>query len=426
MGQNRSAAARVLLAAIVLLAFVLRLASYLDAPRPIEGAGLASDQAEMARNIVDHGKWFVTNTKALDLIEARQVKEGKLVNPSSLDFSQADRHPSYEKQIHQMPGLALILAGFWWTTGQESYAAVQWLQILIDTGLVLVIYWIALRLTASTRVSMLSALLYAVWIAAVVVAKRPVLDTWATFFTIACVGAFVWARERPQSLWRLVPLGTLAGLGIYFRPFVALLPLVLGLVAAPRPTWRRGLVWAALPTCVALVVLSPWTIRNYVEFHRFIPTRTGLGQAVYLGAGGTSTDEGATKAVQRKEPATQYGSPEYDDFLVSAAVRQIIDNPRDYGGRILYRTRFLLPCLLVVLVWRRWKTAGLILIGAAMTTIVPYLFIGDDTRFYLPAAFAYMILGAMATAVVMLHLLRFSTSFRRRSLVALPKSQAAE
>jgi 4-amino-4-deoxy-L-arabinose transferase-like glycosyltransferase len=425
MGQNRSAAARVLLAAIVLLAFVLRLASYLDAPRPIEGAGLASDQAEMARNIVDHGKWFVTNTKALDLIEARQVKEGKLVNPSSLDFSQADRHPSYEKQIHQMPGLALILAGFWWTTGQESYAAVQWLQILIDTGLVLVIYWIALRLTASTRVSMLSALLYAVWIAAVVVAKRPVLDTWATFFTIACVGAFVWARERPQSLWRLVPLGTLAGLGIYFRPFVALLPLVLGLVAAPRPTWRRRLVWAALPTCVALVVLSPWTIRNYVEFHRFIPTRTGLGQAVYLGAGGTSTDEGATKAVRGKEPATRYGTPEYEDFLVRAAVRQIVDNPRDYGGRILYRTRLLLPCLLLVLVWRRWKTAGLILVGAAMTTIVPFLFIGDDTRFYLPAAFAYMILGAMATAVVLSHLLRFSR-FRRRSLLALAKSQAAE
>jgi hypothetical protein len=415
-----------LLGLIVLLALILRVASYVDSPRPIEGAGLAADQAEMARNIVDHGKWFIVNTKALDLIKARQSHEGKLVDPSSVDFSRVDRHPSDEKQIHQMPGLALILAGLWWTTGQQSYALVQWLQILIDAGLVLVIYWIARRLTASTRVAMLSALLYAVWIAAIVVVKRPVLDTWSTFFTIGCVGAFVWARDRPASLWRLVPLGALAGLGIYFRPLVALLPLVLGLVATPRPTWRRRLVWAALPTGIALLVLSPWTIRNFVEFHRFIPTRTGLGQAVYLGAGGSSSDQGAANAVQRKEPGTPYGSPQYDDFLLRAAVRQIVDNPRDYGGRIIYRTRLLLPCLLVVLVWRRWKTAGLILIGAAMTTIVPYLFIGDDTRFYLPAAFAYMILGAMATAVVMLHLLRFSTSFRRRSLVALPKSQAAE
>jgi 4-amino-4-deoxy-L-arabinose transferase-like glycosyltransferase len=419
-------ASRLLLALIVLLALVLRIAAYVDSPRPVEGAGLAADQAEMARNIVDRGKWFVVNTKALELVKARQSHEGKLVDPSSVDFSEADRHPSYEKEVQQMPGLAVILAGLWWTTGQQSYAVVQWLQILIDAGLVLVIYWIARRLTANTLVSMLSASLYAVWIAAIIVVKRPVLDTWATFFTIGCVGAFVWARDRPESLWRLVPLGALAGLGIYFRPLVALLPLVLGLVATPRPTWRRRLVWAVLPTGVALLVLSPWTIRNYVEFHRFIPTRTGLGQAVYLGAGGSSSDEGAAKAVQRKKPAAQYGSPEYDDFLVRAAVRQIVDNPRDYGGRILYRTRFLLPCLLVVLVWRRWKTAGLILIGAAMTTIVPYLLIGDDTRFYLPAAFAYMILGAMATAVVMLHLLRFSTSFRRRSLVALPKSQAAE
>jgi hypothetical protein len=401
-------ASRLLLGLIVLIALVLRIAAYVDSPRPIEGAGLAADQAEMARNIVDRGKWFVANTKALDLLKARQLHEGKLVDPSSVDFSRVDRHPSYEKEIHQMPGLALILAGLWWTTGHQSYALVQWLQIVIDAGLVLVIYWIARRLTASTRMAMLSALLYAVWIAAIVVAKRPVLDTWATFFTIGCVGAFVWARDRPQNFWRLVPLGALAGVGIYFRPFVALLPLVLGLVAAPRPTWRRRLVWAAIPTCLALLILSPWTIRNYVEFHRFIPTRTGLGQAVFLGAGGSSSDEGAAKAVHRKERETQYGSPEYDDFLVRAAVRQIVDNPSYYGGLILYRMRLLLPCLLLGLVWRRWKIAGLILVGTAMTTIVPYLFIGDDTRFYLPAAFAYMILGAMAAAVVMSHLLRFS------------------
>jgi 4-amino-4-deoxy-L-arabinose transferase-like glycosyltransferase len=424
--RKMRSASRLLLGFIVLLALVLRVASYLDAPRPVEGAGLAADQAEMARNIVDRGKWFVVNTKALKLVKARQSHEGKLVDSSSVDFSRADRHPSYEKEVQQMPGLALILAGLWWATGQQTYAVIQWLQILIDAGLVLVIHWIARRLTVNTRVSMFAAFLYAVWIAAIVVVKRPVLDTWATFFTIGCVGAFVWARDRPQNLWRLVPLGALAGVGIYFRPFVALLPLVLGLVAAPRPTWRRRLVWAALPTAVALLVLSPWTIRNYVEFHRFIPTRTGLGQAVYLGAGGSSSDEGAAKAVHRTKPGTPYGSPQYDDFLVRAAVRQIIDNPRYYGGLILHRTRLLLPCLLLVLVWRRWKTAGLILVGAAMTTIVPYLFIGDDTRFYLPAAFAYMILGAMATAVLMSHLLRLTGSFRPRSLLALPKSQAAE
>jgi 4-amino-4-deoxy-L-arabinose transferase-like glycosyltransferase len=415
---------RALLGVIVLLALILRIASYVDTPRPVDGAGLAADQAEMARNIVDHGKWFVSDPQALELIKAQQRREGRLLEPSRVDLSKADPHPVYENQVTQMPGLAPVLAGLWWLTGHESYALVQWLQILIDTGLVLVIYWIARCLTSSTRISLFAALLYAVWAGSIVVVMRPVLDTWATFFTIACVGAFVWARERPHTLWRLVPLGVLAGLGIYFRPFVALLPLVLGLIAAPQPTLRRRLVWAALPTGIALLVLSPWTIRNYHEFHRFIPTRTGLGQAVYLGVGGASGDEGAAATVHKKDPTARYGSPQYDDFLVRAAVRQIIDNPRYYGSLILNRTRFLLPCLLVVLVWRRWKTAGLILVGTAMTTSVPYLFIGGDTRFYLPAAFAYLILGSMATAVVLSQSRRLIASGGYRDLVAaLPHRQ---
>jgi 4-amino-4-deoxy-L-arabinose transferase-like glycosyltransferase len=410
--------------AILLLAFLLRVAAYSNESKPVQGAGLAAEQAEMARNIVERGKWFTVNGTALALVQQRQAQRGQLIDLSRLDLSSADRHASYRMEVQQMPGVALVLAGLWWVTGHETYAFIQWLQILLDTAMVLVIFWIARRLSSSVRIAMFAALLYAVWIGAIAVVARPVLDTWANFFTIGCVGAFVWARERPHSLWRLVPLGVLAGLGIYFRPFVALLPLVLGLIAAPGPGWRRRLVWAALPTGVALLVLSPWTIRNYYEFHRFIPTRTGLGQAVYLGAGGAPRDEGAAKAVHQKDPGAQYGTPQYDDFLVRAAVRQIIDNPRYYGGVILYRSRLLLPCLLAVLVWRRWKTAGLILVGAAMTTIVPYLFVGDDTRFYLPAAFAYLILGSMATAVVLSQSRRLIASRRRRDpLAVLPYGQ---
>jgi hypothetical protein len=38
--------------------------------------------------------------------------------------------------------------------------------------------------------------------------------------------------------------------------------------------------------------------------------------------------------------------------------------------------------------------------AAAAATIVPYLLIGDDTRFYFPAAFGYIILLAMAAEVL--------------------------
>jgi 4-amino-4-deoxy-L-arabinose transferase-like glycosyltransferase len=281
--------------------------------------------------------------------------------------------------------------------------------------MVFVVYWIARELTRRTSVGMLAALLYAVWIGAIVTSARPVPDTWAGFFIISSVGAFVWARERPDDLRRLVPLGLLVGVGIYFRPFVVLLPVALGIAGVPRGGWRKRLLWSAVPTAIALVILSPWTIRNYVEFHRFIPTRTGLGQAVFEGAGGAPTDQAASQVVRQKDRNARYGTPRYDDFLLRAAWRRIADDPGLYARSVLRRAKYLLPCLLLLFVWRRWRGAALLLVSVAVTIIGPYLLIGDDTRFYLPAAFTYLILTAMTVVVVFSQLGRLITRTARSS-----------
>jgi 4-amino-4-deoxy-L-arabinose transferase-like glycosyltransferase len=385
---------------IVALAFSLRVGAYLVSPRPVEGAGLAATQAEMARQIVDRGKWFVVNPKATKLLVSRQTQLNRLVDPEELNLGQFDRSTPTEPEIAHMPGVALVLAALWWPTGDKTYASLQWLQLLLDTVMVVLIYWIGVRLTHNVRVSLLGALLYAIWPAAIVMDRRPVLDTWAIFFTIASVAAFVWARERPSSRWRLVGLGLITGVGVYFRPFVLFLPIALAAVATPGGWWRRRLVWMAAPTAVALLVLAPWTVRNYYEFHRFIPTRTGLGQAMFQGAGLASGDENSAKYVRKNARGASYGTPKYDDVLLEAAVRDIVDHPGQYLRTVVHRARFLLPCLLVLLVWRRWRSSALVPVAAAAATIVPYLLIGDDTRFYLPAAFAYCILVAMAAVEV--------------------------
>jgi 4-amino-4-deoxy-L-arabinose transferase-like glycosyltransferase len=387
-----------LLGAIVALGFALRVGVFLDAPRPFEGAGLAAEQGEIARNIVDHGRWFVVNPQAYGLVKDRQVKQHALVDPASVNFSVADRKAAAVPEVDQMPGVAFVLAGLWWLTGNETYALIQWLQILLDSLMIVLVYWLGIRLTRSARVALLAALLYAIWPGAIVVATRPVLDTWAAFFTIGCVAAFVWARDRPTSRWRLALLGLVAGIGIYFRPFVVLIPIALALAATPGGGWRRRLLWLAAPTAISILLLAPWTIRNYSTFHRFIPTRTGLGQAVFEGTGQSSSDEGTASYV-RSHRAAAYGSPAYDDFLLAGAARAIADHPRFYLGLILHRARLLLPCLLALIVWRRWRTAAAIAVAAAAATIVPYLLIGDDTRFYLPAAFAYILLCAMVAEI---------------------------
>jgi len=388
------------LGVIITLALALRVGGYLESPRPVEGAGLAATQAEMARNIVDRGKWFVVNPKATKLLNSRQIELTRLVDPKELDLARLDRSTPTEPEIAQMPGVALVLAALWWPTGNETYAPLQWLQLLLDTLMVLLVYWIGSRLTRNVHVSLLAALLYAIWPAAIVVDRRPVLDTWAIFFTIGCVAAFVWARERPSSRWRLISVGLITGAGIYFRPFVLFLPIALAVVATPGGGWKRRLFWIATPTALVLLVLAPWTVRNYYEFHKFIPTRTGLGQAVFEGAGLASSDEEAAKYHRGHANDAAYGSPNYDNFLLRSAIRDIADHPARYLRNVTHRARYLLPCLLVLLVWRRWRSNTLVPVAAAAATVVPYLLVGDDTRFYLPAAFAYCILVAMAAVQI--------------------------
>jgi hypothetical protein len=387
------------LVGILLVAFALRVANYVTDPRPIDGAGLVAEQGEMARNVVDHGKWFTVNPAAVQALDTRQTRVGHLIDPSDFDFTRFDAHASYVAEIHQMPGVSVVLMGLWWISGSENYGGIQWLQILLDTSMVILVYWIARTFGLRKGAAFSAAFLYAIWPGAIVVSKRPMLDTWAGFFTIWCLAAFVLARSRPAKKRWLVVLGLITGVGIYFRPFIFLLPIVLALVATPSGGWRRRFVWALIPSVTALCVLAPWTIRNYVEFHQFIPTRSGLGYALYEGIGQASSDREATKFVQRHNPGLQSGTPESDRFLLRSALDTITANPLRYLHLIAQRLLFLVPCVLIVFLWRRWKVESLMLSTVAVATIVPYIPIGEDTRFYLPAAFAYLMLLAMVGSV---------------------------
>ena len=84
--------------------------------------------------------------------------------------------------------------------------------------------------------------------------------------------------------------GMLTGLAALTEPVVlAVAPLIAALSCyrlrrAGKPWLTPGIV-AAL---AAMLVLSPWIVRNYRAFHRLIPIRDGFGLELYLGNNGYS------------------------------------------------------------------------------------------------------------------------------------------
>jgi 4-amino-4-deoxy-L-arabinose transferase-like glycosyltransferase len=103
------------------------------------------------------------------------------------------------------------------------------------------------------------------------------------------VAALMFRRSHGHLRWA-VTAGVLCGVGVLVRPNAAalapgLLLLVWG-VRAPRLSARSLAAPAVALVCMVLVV-APWTLRNALVLHQFVPVTTELGNTM----AGTYNDE---------------------------------------------------------------------------------------------------------------------------------------
>jgi hypothetical protein len=104
--------------------------------------------------------------------------------------------------------------------------------------------------------------------------------------------------------------GLLWGLALMTNPALgALLPFLLGWVVL-RGRGESSLRWkrAALAAGAAILFCVPWTIRNYVAFHRFIPVRSNLPFELWLGNNDIFDEHARNgrKSIARTEEARRY------------------------------------------------------------------------------------------------------------------------
>ena len=107
---------------------------------------------------------------------------------------------------------------------------------------------------------------------------------------LACLFFFAWKLENSTRTRHWVGFGLLGGYAALTEPVTLSVVPLLGLwtlyrrYRLSRP-WKLPMLTAAL---AALAVMSPWLIRNYQLFHRFIPVRSGFGLELYIGNNGYS------------------------------------------------------------------------------------------------------------------------------------------
>jgi hypothetical protein len=98
-------------------------------------------------------------------------------------------------------------------------------------------------------------------------------------------GVRVVAQSRRSRDWCLY--GFLWGFALLTSPAVAaLLPALLAWAACGHRNRDRTSAWLVRPplaAAIALLCCAPWTIRNYVQFHKFIPLRSNFAFELYIG-----------------------------------------------------------------------------------------------------------------------------------------------
>jgi 4-amino-4-deoxy-L-arabinose transferase-like glycosyltransferase len=133
-----------------------------------------------------------------------------------------------------------------------------------------------------------SAWIWALYPAAMQYAVRWIWDTSLTTFLFSWVLVVALRLRAGETTGRWALLGLLWGLtGLSNPALLIFMPFCFLWVLMGAPTRQvSGMLLAAL---LFIACLGPWTWRNWVVFHHFVPTRGNFGAELYLGNGPGST-----------------------------------------------------------------------------------------------------------------------------------------
>jgi 4-amino-4-deoxy-L-arabinose transferase-like glycosyltransferase len=157
--------------------------------------------------------------------------------------------------------------GLWYTLLGHHPFAVRLLQVpfgAITIGLT----WLLARRLFGVRVAVVAAFVVALYPLAFQYEELLYPEALATPLTVALLIVML---TGPLSRRRAILFGVLLGLALYIRPTSEFLFLGALVAWCLRAGWRRGLGLTAISVAVAVLVVAPWTIRNAIVMHGFIP-----------------------------------------------------------------------------------------------------------------------------------------------------------
>ena len=269
----------------------------------------------LAGDRVPLGDPFVYQSLARNLLAGRGLVSDEIIELQGL-------------RAFYPPGYPLLLAGVGLILplGAATFAL---LNTAIDAAAALLIARIG-KEVGDSKLGRIAGLLYFAWPANVFLAPLAYKEGLVALLMLAAIVAlFASARGSARGT---AGFGLATGALVLVQPALAALAPLLGLALRPRfPDWRTWARRMVIAAAVTALVMSPWWVRNYLLFDRFIPFTTAGGLGLWIGA----TPLGSGSWVRPPEALLAGGELRAAAALGAEAWRIIAADPFGYVAHCL-------------------------------------------------------------------------------------------
>lgn len=227
------------------------------------------------------------------------------------------------------PGYSFFLAGIYWLLGPTLTGA-RVANMALGGGTAVLVYLLGLQLF-ERRTARLASLLAAVFPGQIFFVPVLYSEILFTFMFVLGLLLIVLALRCPvgQRRWWLLALGVLTGgaalvrgQGLFLPPMAFVAWKLLGV------PWTRALTWTAAIAVLAVAVILPWTVRNYLVLGRPVLITTSFGGNFYMGHSNEADPIG--RLLEEYGPLTEPGAEaKVGEIALRRGLQFMLTHPRD-------------------------------------------------------------------------------------------------
>ncbi len=329
---------------ILSFALTLRILALVKDYNNLDFDGSFFQQGEIASNILA-GEGMTLSSEHLDRILAVGRSQHRMV-----DFQ--DFPPIRGEEVHadfnNEPGYGIFLAVIWKITGSERWIYPRIIQILIDVLMCYLIFIVGSQLF-NTRVGIVAAGFYAVFIPQIEMTIRPYRDAWVTYLFVTSLWYMLEMRRHGGRIWKkylgTMGLGLLAAAVCWMRSTVLLYPIALSaglfFLSSKKEWWKLS----ATLLIIFAMAYAPFLYRSNRDFGKPMATRGAFWHSFWGGIGQFENPYGVEEDDQKIfefaksiNPQVQFDSPEYEQVLKKEAFELLQNHAFFYVTTIVRRS----------------------------------------------------------------------------------------